>query len=161
MATGRTYKEYMGLPAFEHRLPTYDYLLVTDALGSESMYLVSPDCDKLIAALNDYPSIDDVVVEEVEEEWEKEAWKDWIKDELFRTMKDPLLRDWAEESLDDEALYGFYRSALDTAGVYPEIERRNVILDVRHIVTAFEQSLHTEAKQEYDRSFTFDETSGY
>lgn len=158
---GRAGRASCGLHCVpEHRLPTDDCLLVTDALGTESMYLLSPDFDRLIAALNDYPSIDDVVLSEVEEEWKKEAWEGWIKDALFRFMKDPLLRDWAGEFLDDGVLYAHYRASLDTTGVYPEIEQRAVCLDVRRIVTAFEQNLRSEVKQEYDRSFNFAETSG-
>lgn len=68
IATRRTYKEQVGLPAFEHRLPIGDCLLVTDALGSESIYLLADNFDGLIDALDEYPIIDDNVVAEVEVE---------------------------------------------------------------------------------------------
>lgn len=57
-----------------HRLPTEDCLLVTDVLGSETVYLSTP-YGGVIDALDDYPVIDDTVVAEVEKEWEREALK--------------------------------------------------------------------------------------
>ena len=34
-------------------------------------------------ALEDYPRINDERVSEVEMEWEDEAWKDWLRSDLF------------------------------------------------------------------------------
>lgn len=71
IATKRTYKEHAGLPAFEHRLPMDDCLLVTDVFGGESIYLLADDFDGLIDALDEYPIIDDAVVADVEAEQEE------------------------------------------------------------------------------------------
>lgn len=86
-------------------------------------------------ALEDYPCIDDERVSEVETEWEQEAWKDWLRNDLSRHMG----RDGYSElelffdGLDDDGAWTLYREAMEEANVYPEAEYNGVHVDVARV----------------------------
>lgn len=68
VATRRIYERDGTLLTFEHRLPTDDCLLVIDALGFESLYLLADDFDGILDALDEYPIIGDAVFAKVKAE---------------------------------------------------------------------------------------------
>lgn len=100
--------------------------------GSNTLWLL--DCEEMrevIASLEDYPLLDDCDHSEVEVEWEEDAWDDWIRYDLHRTLSEEL-QDKAD-SLPDEKLFSAYRKAMEACNEYPVAEHAGVYVNVGHI----------------------------
>lgn len=102
----------------------------------------TPDNQNIIEGLDDYASIDDQVVAEVEGEWEREAWDSWVKSDLLRTL-DVEVRDVVEDFHDD-LLWEAYREAMEKTNTYPTPEHTGVHVDVRAIADVFGRLLVEE-----------------
>lgn len=109
--------------------------------SSEAAYLLADDemVKVIIEALEQYPSLDDDKVSEIELEWEDEAWEWWLKDELLEAaFPDPDERERVDE-LDEDVLWDAYRDAMEATNTYPEAELNGVHVRVDDIAAAFRE----------------------
>lgn len=100
------------------------------------------DNRETIDGLDDYPSVDDEKVSEVEGEWEKEAWDSWVRSDLLRTI-DVEIRDVVEDFHDD-LLWECYREAMEKTNTYPTPEYDGVHIRVKDIQEVFGRLLIEE-----------------
>lgn len=141
--------------AWEDIAPTAPLVTTYGAYSSEQAWLrvdgpFEERAREILDALEDYPLICEDAISEVELEWESEAWDNWLRSDLMRTLPDdepyrfddltpddaPTLRELAEE-LDAAELFRLYRAAMDTTNTYPEPEYNGVHVDVRRIADEF------------------------
>jgi hypothetical protein len=97
-----------------------------------------------IDMLDDYPCFDDEIVSEIESEWETEAWENWLRSDLTRSLPDDLDDDefdWTEDELRDA-----YRTAMDETNTYPTPECSSVYVDVDRIKDSFADALRSMRK---------------
>ena len=117
-----------------------------DYSGCQAFILDTPDNREIIAALDDYPAINDETISEVEMTWESEAWDSWLRADLLCTLPDDYgtdenpdqssLRDRANE-IGDSDLFELYRQAMNETNTYPTPEYSGVHVDVDRIKDAF------------------------
>lgn len=130
--------------------PLPDLLIAEGGWGSVQAWLRADaeGADEIMAAMADYPVLDDQMLSEVEMEWEKEAWDAWLKSELLKTLRydyfdeadedeDKSLEERAEEQMTDAKLFEAYRAAMDECNVYPTPELDGVHVPVERIAGAF------------------------
>ena len=111
---------------------------LTDDYGSETVFLLVGDesNDETIAALADYPCIDEEEVSRVEMEWEDEAWESWLRADLERAAfgeEEPA----GYDTLSADDIWIAYRTAMDDCNEYPTPEYNGVYVDVARIVDTF------------------------
>ncbi len=75
--------------------------------------------------------LDDEGVSHIEAEWESEAWDNWLRSDLIRTLPEQL-RDHAED-LEDSTLFEYYHEAMEIA--IPE--HNHVFVRVERIAAPF------------------------
>jgi hypothetical protein len=96
----------------------------------------------LLEALDNYPLLDEEEDSRVEMEWEEEAWRDWLKSDLLRTIEDD--EDYLDEYasiLTDSDLFECYRHTMEETNTYPVAEYSNVYVDVDRIADAFRKAI--------------------
>jgi hypothetical protein len=85
--------------------------------------------------LENYPCLDEEKMSEIELDWEVEAWNDWLKSDLIRSLPDEI-----EELIDDmndDKLFSLYRQAMEECNEYPTAEYSGVYVDVNRISETF------------------------
>jgi hypothetical protein len=118
---------------------TPSLVILEDMCSSKIAYLREDIADETLAAVSDYPCLDDQEVSAVEMEWEQEAWSSWLQHDLIRTLpedEDNDLRDKATD-MNDEDLFQCYRNAMEECNEYPTPEYSGVHVDVERIAKAF------------------------
>lgn len=152
------YEESQGSPSYyngsewEHVLPEQLCLHVTGAYGSETIYLLegTEETDEILEALENYPYLNDDTVTEVEMEWEKEAWEQYLRSDLTATLPDEheaeygglSMREWVEDMQTDNSIpWRAYQEAMGECNEYPVPECSGVYVNVDRIAKAFEQCL--------------------
>jgi hypothetical protein len=123
----------------------------TGMYNSETVYIREDVGADIIAALADYPVLNEERMTEVEMEWEEEAWTCWLRDELVETLPDDweslsdfqdekTIRDQADD-LPDEVLRECYRTAMEVTNTYPVAEYSGVHVDVDRIKDVFHDEI--------------------
>ena len=103
--------------------------------GSRTLYLL--ECEQtadIIAALADYPLLDDCDHSQCEMEAELEAWDSWLRSDLLDTLDDD---DHPAHELMDDDLFAAYRAAMESTNTYPVHETGGCYVDVKRIAAAF------------------------
>jgi hypothetical protein len=95
----------------------------------------------LLEALDNYPLLDEEEDSRVEMEWEAEAWRDWLKSDLLRTLEDDEPLEEYASMLTDSELFECYRRAMEETNTYPVAEYSNVYVDVDRIAPAFREAI--------------------
>ena len=113
--------------------------------GSEQVWVRKPLACRLsshgfrgetwIERMDNYPSLDDDMISQIEMEWESEAWKSWLKSDLIRSLPDDL-QELAEDMSDDDLLEA-YRNAMEETNTCPTPEYSGVHVDVCRIAPVF------------------------
>jgi hypothetical protein len=130
--------------------PLPDVLLAEGQFGSVQAWLRADaeGADEIMAAMADYPVLDDQELSKVEMEWEQEAWDGWLRSDLMKTLRydyfdeadedeDKSLEERADEQLTDAQLFEAYRAAMDECNVYPTPELNGVHIPVERIAGSF------------------------
>lgn len=99
---------------------------------------------KLIEAtkkLENYPCYDDMLVSELEMEWENEAWNNWLKSDLIETLPKKLFKlvssTVKDEQKEDNIYWQAYRQAMEDNNEYPIPQSDHVYINVERISSAF------------------------
>lgn len=110
--------------------------------GQQAWLLDTPEARETIAAMANYPCIDDEEVSAVEIEWESDAWECWLRSDLLRELGkvDEDVRDLACD-WDDSELFECYRTAMESTNTYPTPEYNGIHIDVDRIKDAFCQNV--------------------
>jgi hypothetical protein len=95
----------------------------------------------LLDALDNYPLLDEEEDSHVEMEWEMEAWSDWLKGDLLRTIQDDEALDEYASMLTDSELFECYRHAMEETNTYSTPEYSGVHVDLDRIAPAFGQAI--------------------
>lgn len=93
------------------------------------------EIEKYTDRLKNYPCLDEEKMSEIELDWEVEAWNDWLKSDLIRSLPDEI-----EELIDDmndDKLFSLYRQAMEECNEYPTAEYSGVYVDVNRISETF------------------------
>jgi len=89
--------------------------------------------------LKHFPAFDDELVNKVEQELIKQAWGDWIRDDLFHELR---LKPAEITSLDDETLFGLFIEACSEIEEFPVIEAGgSVWVDVAQVAERYGEKL--------------------
>lgn len=110
----------------------------TGSYGSETVYIRADTelAEETVAALADYPSLDDEGSSSIELEWENEAWESWIRSDLERACwPDDEPAGYAEMA--DADRFEAYRFAMELTNTYPEAEYSSVYVDIDRIAEAY------------------------
>lgn len=86
--------------------------------------------------MESYPLFDDEIASEIEMDWEMEAWNDWLRSDLIRTMDDDGSREEAE-AMGNDALMTAYWNAKETTNTECVAEYNGVHVDVGRMASAF------------------------
>lgn len=106
--------------------------------GSKQLWLSDTESNRVvIEGLDDYCSVDDNIVSEVELEWEQEAWDSFARSDLIHTL-DSGVRNVAED-LADDVLFELYREAMEKENEYPTPEYSGVYIPIERIKDAFNE----------------------
>lgn len=155
---GDLHEESRGNPSYyngrdwEHVLPEQLCLHVAGTNRGEAIYLLegAKETNEILAALEDYPSLNDGTVTDVETGWEKDAWEQYLRADLTATLPNEpeaeydglSLRQWAEDmQTDNNILWRAYQEAMNDCNEYPEVEDNGVVVNVDRIAESFEQCL--------------------
>lgn len=119
---------------------------LTGGYGSETVYIRADSelGEETIAALADYPCLDDELSSEIEMQWETEAWESWIKSDLEREC-------WPDETpaeieaLTDSDLFECYRAAMEAENEYPEAEYSSVYVHIERIAATYKANVEAKA----------------
>jgi len=95
----------------------------------------------LLEALDNYPLLDEEESSRVEMEWEEEAWKDWLKHDLLKTIDDDDALSEYASLLNDSELFQCCRRAMDATNEYAVAEYSNVYVDIDRIADAFRDAI--------------------
>lgn len=114
--------------------------------GSETLWILdTPDNRELLEKLeSDYHLIDDEAVSNVEMEWEDEAWENWLRSDLIRSIANEDVRDFAQDlpsTVPEDTLWQLYRASMEETNTYPVPENNGVHVDVKRIAPTFEEKL--------------------
>lgn len=94
------------------------------------------DTRKIVEGLErNYPVYDEDMLSHVEEEWEREAWEDWLRSDLLATLPDALQE--LVEDMDDITLWEWYQTAMEAANEYPVFEYSGACVRVERIAGQF------------------------
>lgn len=121
-------------------------IVVSWPYSTEQAWVIKDDdTAEMLAALENYPVIDEDEMSRVEMEWETEAWHSWIKSDLLRALgkQDEDLEEKADE-MSDEGLFECYRAAMDETNTYPEAEYNGVHVDIDRIADSFIAHVRTK-----------------
>jgi len=133
--------------------PDVDGIVFYGGHGTEQLYLLdTPENREAIDALDGYPAVSDEAVSDLETEIEDEAWDNWLRDDLLRTLPDELddnapenaltLREHADSMSGD--LRACFHEACEATGTYPEVETGgNLYVDIDRIREAFQAAIET------------------
>ena len=109
---------------------------LTGGWGSNTIWLLEcEETEDIIAALANYPLLDDDLHSQVEMEWEQEAWDSWLRSDLIRAMPDDLVD--KVDGMQDDDLFTMYRQAMEDNNEYPTCEHAGVHVDVKKIQDTF------------------------
>lgn len=91
--------------------------------------------------LENYPCYDDMLVSELEMEWENEAWNNWLKSDLIETLPKKLFKlvssTVKDEQKEDNIYWQAYRQAMEDNNEYPIPQSDHVYINVERISSAF------------------------
>jgi len=107
--------------------------------GSRTLYLL--ECEQtadIIAALANYPLLDDDDHSQCEMEAEEEAWDSWLRSDLLATLDDD---DHPAHDMEDGDLFTAYRAAMESTNTYPVHEYDGCYVDVKRIADAFAEEV--------------------
>jgi hypothetical protein len=144
-----TYREwnnaggYYGSNSTDKRITKAHAVELYGGYGSKTIW-VREDCDALaecVNALSDYPLIDDEEHSRVEMEWEQEAWDNYVREDLERTLKEDTKEWFHAVTFDDDTLFSCYRAAMDATNTYPVPEYDSVHIDIERISDAYADAL--------------------
>jgi len=121
------FKEDYGPPKVVH---------LTGGWGSNTIWLLEcEETEDIIAALSDYPLLDEELHSQVEIEWEQEAWDSWLRSDLIHALPDDLAD--KVDGMQDDDLFTMYRKAMVDNNEYPTCEHAGVHVDVARIQDTF------------------------
>lgn len=144
-----TYREwdnaggYYGSDSTDKRITEAHAVELYGGHGSKTIW-VREDCEALaecVNALSDYPLIDEEEHSRVEMEWEQEAWDNYVREDLYATLREDSDAERRADTFDDDTLFACYRAAMDATNTYPEAEYEGVHIDIERISDAYEQAL--------------------
>ena len=81
-----------------------------------NVYTTPDEIVEALAALDDYPSIDDESLSELEQEQSEEAWNNWAESEFRKGLEAKFTGDASEVS--DEDLYACFHEAMEASNSY-------------------------------------------
>jgi hypothetical protein len=116
-----------------------DIFHASGSYGSEAVYVRADKFADEIAALADYPSLDDDKVSEIEMEAVSDAFDNWLESDLLRGVPDDIrdrLYDM-ENAERAELTWEAYRAAMERENVYPQYEYSGVYINIDRIQETF------------------------
>ena len=120
------FKSHHGPPVVVH---------LTGGWGSNTIWLLEcPATADILAALADYPLLDDDHHSQVEMEEEDEAWESWVRADLESLLDD-------EHEYTEEQMLTAYRAAMEETNTYPVHETGGCWVDVSAIKDAFVKAI--------------------
>lgn len=149
--------------------PDVDAIEFYGGHGSTELWLLDSDETRTtLKALDAYPAVSDEAVSEAETEAETDAWDNWLRADLLRTLPDDVdgectcdgtddgdttcvyrlksLRDQAD-SLSGSDLFECYREACEATNTYPEIETGGgVYVDLDRLAPAFREAVESRIR---------------
>lgn len=135
--------------------PESKLIIVEGGFGSEQAWIRS-DIDQeknYLSSLTDYPSLNDEVVSEVENDIEDQSWESWIKHDLIKTLTKEL-KSLINEELDDNVLWECYGKAKEITNTYFEVESGGIgYIDIDKIKDEFSNQLIQYKKSNPDYVF--------
>ena len=118
-------------------------LLVEYPYCTKQLWLLENDDENTdtIAALSDYPLVDEEVHSQVELDWEERAWDDWVRHDLWCALPEELQDKIDDQKPSDGKLFNAYRLAMEETNTYPTHEYSGTHVDVDKISEAYEQNI--------------------
>lgn len=127
----------------------HSVVVLRGGMGFRQAFICPEEAPEYIASLSDYPALDDQLVSEVTDEWERQAFFDgWQKKELVGKIRDEELEEKADE-LDDEVLWSLYKEVQGEQD-YPKIsvQYSDVHIHVDEIAEAFEAKVRAHIENQ-------------
>ena len=98
-----------------------------------NVYTTPDDIVEALAALDDYPSIDDESLSELEQEQSEEAWNNWAESDFRRGLAQKFGGDADEVS--DEDLYACFNEAMEASNSYWEDQQGSGMwVDIKRVL---------------------------
>jgi len=123
-----------GIPEFWGKSSV---IMAYGGYGTTQVLLLSDweETESILAALADYPALDDETVSEVEHEMEEEAWESWIAYDLKAAITklsdgESDEADFIAYKLTDKELLPIYRDAMKLANEYGNVDGDSWWVDV-------------------------------
>jgi hypothetical protein len=124
-------------PRDEWEYPTENVLDIYGSYGHKAVWFRKDwdEAEDILAALDDYPLLDEDLNSQVTMEWEDEAWESWVESDLYSTLDEDT-----QEALDertDPDTWKCYREAMEECNEYPVMEHSGAYIDVKRIAEAY------------------------
>lgn len=134
-----TFESYKGIPEFwgtANVIMAYGGYGTTQALLREDW----EETESILAALADYPVLDEMTIQEVESEMESEAWESWIasdlRSETAKLCEDESESDFISYDLEDDELRNAYHAAQEQCNEYGHVDGDSWWVDVSKLARA-------------------------
>lgn len=133
--------DYYGRPTIKG---TPKLIMLFGAYASEAAYIREDCAAETLAALDDYPLLDEERHSEIELEWEDAAWESYARADLIASLSEATRDAWEAAGEPEDVALQAYRDAMEETNSYPETEHSSSYIPVDRIADEFGARLGAE-----------------